>query len=46
MGYDGPVAAEPLGAKLNAMPPADRVRLTGQSLAKIWAQASLHPPSA
>ena len=46
MGYDGPVVAEPFNAELNAMPPADRVRLTGQSLAKIWAQAGLHPPSA
>jgi sugar phosphate isomerase/epimerase len=46
MGYAGPVAAEPFNAALNAMPPADRVRLTRQSLAKIWAQAGLHPPSA
>src|ERR671937_27483 len=46
MGYDGPVVAEPFNAELNAMPPADRVRLTGQSLAKIWAQGGLHPPSA
>ena len=46
MGYDGPVAAEPFNAELNAMAPADRVGLTGQSLARIWAQAGLHPPSA
>jgi sugar phosphate isomerase/epimerase len=45
MGYDGPVAAEPFNAELNAMPPADRVRLTGHSLARIWARARLHPPS-
>ena len=46
VGYDGPLAAEPLGAELNAMPPADCVRLTGQSLSRIWAQAGPHPPSA
>jgi sugar phosphate isomerase/epimerase len=41
MGYDGPMAAEPFSAELSAKPPADRVRLTGQSLAKIWQQAGL-----
>jgi hypothetical protein len=46
IGYDGPVAAGPFNAGLNAMPPADRVRLTRQSLANIWAQAGLHSPSA
>src|SRR5207244_5299465 len=39
MGYDGPVAAEPFNAELNALPPAERVRLTGQAMARIWAQA-------
>jgi sugar phosphate isomerase/epimerase len=46
LGYDGPVAAEPFNAELNAMPPDGRVRLTGHSLARIWAQAGLHRPSA
>src|SRR5581483_368973 len=36
MGYDGPVVVEPFNAELNALPPAERVRATRESLAKIW----------
>ena len=41
MGYDGRVVAEPFNAELNALPPAERVRLTGQTMARIWAQAGI-----
>jgi sugar phosphate isomerase/epimerase len=41
MGFDGPVAVEPFNAALNALPPAERVRQAGESLAKIWVQAGL-----
>jgi len=41
MGYDGPVVVEPFNAELNALPPAERVRATRESLAKIWSQAGL-----
>jgi sugar phosphate isomerase/epimerase len=42
MGYDGPVVAEPFDASLKALTPAERVRLTRESLSKIWRQAGLH----
>jgi len=41
MGYDGPVAVEPFNAEINALPEPERVRLAGESLARIWAQAGL-----
>jgi sugar phosphate isomerase/epimerase len=41
MGYDGPVVAEPFDASLKALAPAERVRLTRESLSKIWTQAGL-----
>jgi sugar phosphate isomerase/epimerase len=40
-GYDGPVVVEPFDASLNALTPAERVRVTRESLSKIWAQAGL-----
>ncbi len=41
MGYNGPVVAEPFDASLKALAPAERVRLTRESLGKIWTQAGL-----
>jgi len=41
MGYDGPVVVEPFDASLQALAPEERVRLTRESLSKIWAQAGL-----
>ena len=41
MGYDGPVAVEPFNAEINALPEPERVRMAGESLARIWAQAGL-----
>jgi sugar phosphate isomerase/epimerase len=32
IGYDGPAAVEPFDATLAALPPAERVRLTAESL--------------
>jgi sugar phosphate isomerase/epimerase len=40
-GYEGPVVVEPFDASLNALTPAERVRVTRESLSKIWAQAGL-----
>ena len=42
IGYDGPVVVEPFNAEHRALPPAERVRATHASLAKIWQQAGLH----
>jgi len=41
MGYDGPVAVEPFDATVEALAPAERVRLAGASLDKVWRQADL-----
>ena len=41
MGYDGPVVAEPFNESVKALPPAERSRVTGESLATIWARAGL-----
>jgi sugar phosphate isomerase/epimerase len=35
-GFDGPVAVEPFSATVLAQDPAERIRLAGESLAKIW----------
>ncbi|GER86433.1 sugar phosphate isomerase [Dictyobacter vulcani] len=42
IGYDGPVVVEPFNAKHRALPPAERVRATHDSLTKIWQLAGLH----
>ena len=42
IGYAGPVAVEPFNAELTALPLVERVRRTGDSLAKIWLRAGLH----
>jgi len=41
IGYDGPIAVEPFNAAVEALPPADRARVAGESLRVIWAQAGL-----
>jgi len=41
MGYDGPVAVEPFDATVQALPPAERVRVAAASLDKVWRQAGL-----
>ncbi len=41
-GYDGPVVAEPFDAELNALPPRERVKVTRDSLSRIWSIAGLH----
>lgn len=41
MGYDGPVVAEPFNEAVKALPPAERARVTGESLASIWERAGL-----
>ncbi len=41
MGYDGPVAVEPFDAAVQALPPEERVRAAGASLARVWGQAGL-----
>lgn len=41
MRYDGPVVVEPFDASLKALVPEERVRLTRESLSKIWMQAGL-----
>lgn len=40
-GFDGPVVVEPFNAMVNALPPAERVRVVAESLRAIWAQAGL-----
>ncbi len=42
MGYDGPVAVEPFDAAVRALPPDERVRVAGASLARVWEQAGLN----
>jgi len=37
-GFDGPAAVEPFNAALKALEPAERVRLVGESLARVLAQ--------
>ena len=39
--YDGPVVVEPFSAELNALPHAERVKATHDSLTKIWQIAGL-----
>lgn len=41
IGYDGPVVVEPFNAEHRALPNAERVQATRQSLATIWQQAGL-----
>ncbi len=41
IGYDGPVVVEPFSAEVNAMEPADAVRVTAQSLLSVWERAGL-----
>ncbi len=41
IGYDGPVAVEPFNAAVKALPPADRARVAGESLATVRARAGL-----
>lgn len=44
VGYDGPVAVEPFDASLAALPPAERVRLTAESLRGAFAAAHISRP--
>jgi sugar phosphate isomerase/epimerase len=39
--YSGPVAAEPFNAAVKALPPAERVRATGESMRTIFQRADL-----
>ncbi|GCE25034.1 sugar phosphate isomerase [Dictyobacter alpinus] len=41
IGYDGPVVVEPFNAEHRALPHAERVRATHDSLAKIWQLAGI-----
>lgn len=41
IGYTGPVVVEPFSSEVNALPPAERVRVTGESLRKVMRQAGL-----
>jgi sugar phosphate isomerase/epimerase len=41
MSFDGPVGVEPFNAELRSLPEPERVRLAGESLAKVWVQAGL-----
>ncbi len=42
-GFDGPVAVEPFSAAVLAQEPAERIRLAGESLAKIWVGSRARP---
>lgn len=44
MGYDGPVVVEPFSDAVNAMEPADAVRVTAESLLRVWERAGLPLP--
>ena len=43
IGYDGPIMAEPFSQAVRELPPDDAVRVTGESLDKIFAQAGVTP---
>jgi sugar phosphate isomerase/epimerase len=41
IGYDGPVTPEPFSARVNAMPPAEAAKVTGDALRTAWRAAGL-----
>lgn len=41
IGYTGPVTPEPFSAKVRALPPAEAVNLTGETLRTVWQAAGL-----
>ncbi|HEY3283716.1 MAG TPA: sugar phosphate isomerase/epimerase family protein [Armatimonadota bacterium] len=41
IGYEGPVTPEPFSSRLKGLSPEDAVRLTGDSLMKVWTAAGL-----
>ena len=41
IGYTGPVMVEPFSARVNAMPPEEAVRATGEALNAVWREAGL-----
>jgi sugar phosphate isomerase/epimerase len=41
IGYDGPVTPEPFSKRVNAMPPADAAKTTGDALLAVWRKAGL-----
>jgi sugar phosphate isomerase/epimerase len=44
IGYDGPVTPEPFSELLKTIDsPEEKVRITGDSMRKIWSQAGLAP---
>jgi sugar phosphate isomerase/epimerase len=41
IGYSGPVMVEPFSARVNALPPEEAVRVTGEALSAVWREAGL-----
>ncbi len=41
IGFAGPVAVEPFNARVNALPPPERVQAAGASLGHVWSKAGL-----
>lgn len=41
IGCTGPVTPEPFSARVNALPPAEAARETGQALLRVWQEAGL-----
>jgi sugar phosphate isomerase/epimerase len=41
IGYTGPVMVEPFSARVNAMPPDEAVKATGEALNAVWQEAGL-----
>ena len=41
IGYTGPVMVEPFSARVNAMPPEEAVKATGEALNAVWREAGL-----
>ncbi len=41
IGYDGPVTPEPFSKRVNALPPEEAVRVTGEAMRRAWQAAGL-----
>jgi sugar phosphate isomerase/epimerase len=41
IGYDGPVTPEPFSARVNALPPEEAAKATGEALLTVWRAAGL-----